>query len=145
MKPFAWIALTVACVTLCRAQEIIPTDGVSPIRILKPANGSQVPRRPVIEGLIVDSTAKVFVIIHPADDASYSVQPEVIVNPMDGSWKVRVYVGRVDDDYGKPFQIMAVANPKERLKQGDTLSSWPESEWKSEMIEIIRSPTDLEP
>lgn len=36
------------------------------------------------------------------------------------------------------FEIMAVANPKNSLKEGDKLKEWPEAKWRSQVIEAIR-------
>lgn len=81
---------------------------------------------------------KVWVVIHPMEASDYWVQPSLTVKN-DGTWKVMIYVGRPGRiDVGKQFEVMAVANPKVNLKEGDVLSGWPEAEWKSEVIELIR-------
>jgi hypothetical protein len=39
---------------------------------------------------------------------------------------------------GKYFEIIAVANPKAALKEGDVLSQWPEAQLRSQVIEVTR-------
>lgn len=109
----------------------------SELLITTPADKTQVPERPMIEGTVADAKAKVWVIVHPMEVSTYWVQPSVTVKE-DGTWKVNIYIGRhgiVDVD--KQFEIMAVANPTEKLKEGE-FSSWPEAQWKSQVIEVTR-------
>ncbi|HEX8651558.1 MAG TPA: hypothetical protein VF708_12020 [Pyrinomonadaceae bacterium] len=70
--------------------------------------------------------------------SDYWVQPPVTMRE-GGKWKVQIHIGRPGaDDVGKHFEIMAVANPKNSLKEGDKLKEWPEAKWKSQVIEVIR-------
>ena len=86
----------------------------------------------------VNCTAAVRVVAHPMETGSYWVQPNVSVKT-DGTWKVIIYIGRPGDvDVGKQFEIMAVANPKISLKEGDVLDEWPDAEFKSQVVEVTR-------
>jgi hypothetical protein len=77
-------------------------------------------------------------IVHPSLVADYWVQAGPTVRA-DGKWRVSAYVGRPGNvDVGKHFEIMAVANPKRPLKEGDILPYWPEAASKSQLIEVVR-------
>lgn len=108
------------------------------INIIKPKDGGSVSERPYVRGTVADPNAKVWVIVHPMEVSNYWVQPRVSVKK-DGTWKVCIYVGRPGSvDVGKHFEIMAVANPKSKLKEGDILNEWSEARWESEIIEVVR-------
>jgi hypothetical protein len=109
-----------------------------PLSITAPADNEQVVELPFVEGTVSDSTAKVWVIVHPMEVAGFWVQPAVTVRE-GGKWKVQIHIGRPGNvDVGKHFEIMAVANPKNSLKEGDILKGWAEAQWKSQVIEVIR-------
>jgi hypothetical protein len=122
-------------------KEVSPVSVPQPsgqIQITLPQDGSQVLPRTYIEGSVSDPNAKVWVVIHPMEVSSYWVQPAITVGK-GGTWKVMAYLGRSGNiDVGKQFEIMAVANPKFSLKEGDVLSRWPEVQWSSKVIEVTR-------
>jgi hypothetical protein len=108
------------------------------IVIKSPSEGASVPKRPIVEGVVKDKNAQVWVIIHPMETADYWVQPRFTVRNQ-GLWKVQVYIGRPGIiDVGKHFEIMAVANPRQMLREGKVLGSWPEAQSQSEIIEVVR-------
>ena len=108
------------------------------LSIIEPKDKSRVPERPYVSGIVTDPNAEVWVIVHPMEVTDYWVQPRVTVK-RDGSWKVSIYIGRPGSiDIGKHFEIIAIANPKSKVKEGDVLSGWPDAGWKSEVIEVIR-------
>lgn len=108
------------------------------INITAPPDKTQVPERPFLEGTVSDAKAKVWVIVHPMEVSTYWVQPSVTVKE-DGTWKVKIYIERTGTvDVDKQFEIMAVANPTEKLKEGDILGGWPEAQGKSQVIEVTR-------
>lgn len=108
------------------------------ISITEPTEGAAVPRRPFVKGTVSDPNAKVWVIVHPMATGNYWVQPS-LTPKKDGTWKVMIYIGRPGaDDVGKHFEIMAIANPKVKLKEGDVLSGWPDAQWKTQVIELTR-------
>lgn len=108
------------------------------IQIISPAANGLANARTYVEGYVSDPKAKVWVIIHPMEVSSYWVQPSVSVNKK-GTWKVSAYFGRsADIDVGKKFELIAIANAKTNLKEGDVLSNWPEAQWSSEVIEVTR-------
>ncbi len=125
------IFLTIISASLASGQELN-------LHITAPPDKVQVPERPFVEGTVADPNAKVWVIVHPMEVSDYWVQPSITVK-RDGTWKVKIYIGRPGRiDVGKQFEIMAIANPKVRLKEGSILKEWPESQWKSQVIEVIR-------
>lgn len=70
--------------------------------------------------------------------SDYWVQPPVSVRE-DGSWRVQVFIGRPGMiDVGKNFELMAFGNPCWRLSEADVLDWWPEAEWQSQLIEVVR-------
>lgn len=108
------------------------------IRIIKPKDGSSVDWRPFVEGAVADPNAEVWVIVHPMEVSDYWVQPSVAVKE-DSTWKVKIYIGRAGNlDVGKQFEIMAVANPREKLLEGKILKGWPDAQWTSQVIEVTR-------
>jgi hypothetical protein len=70
--------------------------------------------------------------------SDYWVQPQLTFHQY-GAWRVGAYIGRPGSvDAGKHYEIMAIANPKRPLKEGDVLRFWPDAESKSEAIEVVR-------
>ncbi len=108
------------------------------ITIKFPSDGASVSERPIVQGVVMDKTAQVWVIVHPMKTSDYWVQPKVTVRK-EGLWRVQVYIGRPGNiDVGKHFEMMAVANPKQTLHEGKVLGTWPEAQSQSEVIEVIR-------
>ena len=108
------------------------------LQISLPQNNSQVTEREYVKGKASDPTSKVWVIVHPIETGAYWIQPSIIVNE-DGSWSTMVYFGRSGmKDVGKRFEIIAIANPKSVLHEANILERWPDAQWKSKVIEVIR-------
>ena len=113
-------------------------SGQSNINITEPKDGDSVPWRPYVKGTVSDPDSEMWVIVHPMDVSDYWVQPRLSVK-REGSWKVKIYIGQPGySDVGKQFEIRAVANPTRKLNEGDVLKYWPEANWKSQIIEVIR-------
>jgi len=113
-------------------------SGELSIQITAPENEASVTWRPTVEGKVSSPNATVWVIVHPVNTGGYWVQPSVGVGG-DGKWRVQIYVGRAPDaDVDLHFEIMAIAQPKANLKEGDVLSAWPTAEAKSQIIDVIR-------
>lgn len=108
------------------------------ITVTLPLDNSQVQARTYIEGKVSDAQTKVWVVIHPLGVSSYWVQPGVNVKE-DGTWRVMAYFGRSGNiDEGRLFEIIAIANPKDELNEGDVLSGWPAAQWSSQVITVRR-------
>jgi len=112
--------------------------GSSKIRLTVPLDRAKVTERPLVEGVVADVGAEVWVVVHPLEVSDYWVQPPITVR-QDGSWGVQVYIGRPGMiDVGKHFEVMACANPYLQLWEGLVLSNWPKAEWKSNVVRIVR-------
>jgi hypothetical protein len=121
-----------------RAMPTVRRAQAPKVSIARPQNGDTVPERPYVAGKVSNPKAAVWVIIHPMEVSDYWVQPQLTVNP-DGTWRVSIYVGRPGNvDAGKRYEIMAIANPKRPLKEGDVMRYWPDAESKSEVVEVVR-------
>ena len=132
---FGWQALQVR---ESRALPKVRQTQNSQVWITEPKNRDEVPERQYIEGKVSNATAAVWLVIHPMDVTDYWVQPQLTVH-QDGTWQVDGYVGRPGNtDVGKRYEIMAIANPKRPLKEGDKLRFWPDAESKSEVVEVVR-------
>lgn len=108
------------------------------VAIKSPSDGASVPERPIVEGVVMDRNTQVWIIVHPMETSDYWVQPRVTVRKK-GLWRVQVYIGRPGNmDVGKHFEMMAVANPTQLLREGKVFGTWPEAQSQSEVIEVIR-------
>jgi hypothetical protein len=108
------------------------------VEITSPSSQSSVPQRPIVEGLVSDPAANVWVVVHPLEVSDYWVQPLATVGTK-GSWKAQIHIGRPGDlDVGKTFEIRAVANPKKNLQEGMILPGWPEAGAISDVVEVTR-------
>jgi hypothetical protein len=115
-----------------------PGTKVDHLEILLPKNDSEVSAQFYVEGVTPDPEVNLWVIIHPTAVATYQVQPKVEVWK-DCTWRTKVFMEKTEGiNIGEPFEIMTVANPKVKLKEGDILSGWPEAEWKSQIIKLTR-------
>jgi len=109
-----------------------------PISIAEPTDGASVPHRAIVRGRTKDRKAIVWVVVRPMAGADYWVQPRVDVES-DGAWSVQVYIGQDEDmNRGEHFKVMAVANPVNELHEGDILKQWPDAQWRSRMIEVVK-------
>lgn len=106
--------------------------------ISAPCDGAKVAQRSFVEGIVSDSNAQVWVVIHPVEGGDYWVQPNVTVRE-GGKWKVLCYFGESAQQYsGKHYEVTAITNPKEKLRDGQLYPNWPESESRSQVIEVTR-------
>jgi hypothetical protein len=135
-KTILCVTVVMLCTVVIAKYTVLASENIE-IRITSPVEGAKVPERPLIEGTVSGSKADVWVIIHPMEISTYFVQPSVTVKET-GKWKVKVYVGKGNQGKGQQFEIMAIANPKSNLKEGDQLSKWPDSGAKSQVIEVTR-------
>lgn len=137
-RPLGWSKESPGTSGWAEAKSLGPDLCKGGIWLTAPPDGVTVPHRPFIEGRVADPGARVWVVIHPMEVSDYWVQPPVSVRE-DGSWRVQVYVGQPGMiDVGKSFELMAFGNPRRRLREAVILGWWPEAEWQSQMIEIVR-------
>ncbi len=108
------------------------------IQITEPANKADVPLNPTFKGTVSDPTAKVWLVVRPSVTEDYWVQAPATVNE-DGTWQATINIGRPGgEDVGQRFEVAAVANPKKTIKEGDKLTYWPKSQWRSKPIKVTR-------
>jgi hypothetical protein len=108
------------------------------VKIVAPKEGAQVRERLFVEGTSSIPNAAVWIVVHPIDVSDYWVQPRVSVRK-NGEWAVSAYVGRAGNlDVGRQFELVAIANPKGDLKEGQVLGNWPEAEARSDIVMVIR-------
>ena len=108
------------------------------ITITRPVNEEMVDCRQLVEGLVDDPKAEVWVIVHPKNDSAYYVQLRATVSH-NGRWSTTVYIGREgNEDEGTQFELRAVANPKVLLKNGWIYQGWPTAEAQSDVLEVSR-------
>jgi hypothetical protein len=104
-------------------------------RITSPTDGSDVPERPDVVG--TGATGEVWVVVHPTDVSEFWAQPPVTVKE-DGSWKVKIYIGRPGTvDVGKTFEVRAFMGVAGRVADG-LLLGWPDAASKSQVVEVKR-------
>lgn len=116
--------------------HVVPND--QRIHITSPADGIESGERVMVDGLVANPNAEVWVVVHPNDVSNYWVQPKVSVNT-DGKWRAQVYLGKPGNaDVGKRFEIRAIASPKVHLSEGDVSTGWPDAEAHSEIVTAIR-------
>jgi hypothetical protein len=72
------------------------------------------------------------------ESADYWVQPSVTVRE-GGRWKVLCYFGEPGQQHaGKHYEIVAITNPKKEPSGGQLVAGWPESESRSQIVEVVR-------
>lgn len=130
------------------AKEVMETPKGSPrsiraspgdiITITSPGDGKKVDQRYLIEGTASDMVRDVWVVVHPIDTSSYWIQPRVSIRS-DGAWSAMAYFGRSGElDKGKKFEVVAIADPQESLREGDFKDDWPIAKWASKPVVLIR-------
>lgn len=116
---------------------------------------NQVISRPLILEGSASANDSVWIVIHPIGRAKNGMTPEgwneyylaspTLVDKL-GHWKREIYIGRIGiEDIGVRFQIRVFVNLENKglIKSGSEpqlLSSWPEAELASEVLEVIRGP-----
>jgi hypothetical protein len=130
-----WIVFSLLCVSVAYAQR----DGEREyVRIENPKDGQAVGDVADIEGKVSDPNAKVWVIVRPQGTTQYWVQPPAEVEE-NGKWFSIAHIGRLDQDFGKKFQIRAVANPRVELHEGKVFSSWPSAALSSNIVTVVKT------
>jgi hypothetical protein len=108
------------------------------VRIEFPRDGASVGQRPNIKGSISNRDATVWLIVHPLETGAYWVQPAISVRG--GTWQAIPYIGRLGNlDLGKKFELMAIANAREEISEGQIYSYWPAATSESQVITVVRS------
>ncbi len=129
-KAGLWMVFSLLCVS-AYAQE-------GYIRINLPRDGQAVGNLADVEGRVSDPEAGVWVIVRPKGTLEFWVQRKAQVGKR-GNWSTIAHIGRRGEDFGKKFQIRAVANPGVALRKGKVLASWPPAELSSETITVVKA------
>ena len=109
------------------------------LSILEPVDGASVHARHLVQGVVRDRGTLVWLIVHPVETGAFWVQPAVTVG-WSGRWSLQAYFGRGGGiDAGKRFEVMAIADPAQTLREGEVLGTWPEAAWRSEVVSVIRA------
>lgn len=111
------------------------------IQLTRPGDRSAVPWRPCVDGIVSDPGATVHVIVHPMQESTYWVAPAVTRRPSTAGagFRTLVYIGdNTRVHRGQRFEIMAVADPRRPLREGDQLPEWPEAAARSSVVEVVR-------
>jgi len=111
------------------------THGKVIITISDPLEGQNVTREYRVEGT-VSPRAEITVFVHPLATNEYWLQNFPIVKN-DGSWQSDCYFGRENLGAGEYYEVFAVT-PKEKLKVGDVLYSFPENTNISDIVTVYR-------
>lgn len=101
-------------------------------------NDVMVEWKPLVTGKVSTPFTEVWVIVHVLETSTYWVQPKATLRGV-GSWESTIFLGDPGIlDVGKKFELMAVANPRDPLKEGLQLPGWPRAEGKSKVISVKR-------
>jgi len=106
-----------------------------------PTPNAVVPRRFLARGRASDAQ-EIWIVAHVANTPDYYVQRSVMIAP-NGDWKGAVYIGRVGDiDVGLHVQLRVFINTNQPLEEGEMLYAWPQAEFASKVITVIRGSAD---
>lgn len=128
------LLISVLFATVLSANAAIGLD----VSLTAPKDKASVAYREEVSGTVSDSNAEVWVIIHPTELAKYWVQSPASVRKS-GDWKLVVYFGEAGNAHsGKKYEVMAIANPGAKLKEGQVLTSWPKGAARTDIAEVKR-------
>jgi hypothetical protein len=72
------------------------------------------------------------------ETTDYWVQPSVTIRE-GGRWKVLCYFGETGPAHsGKHYAVLAIANPKKKLREDQLLAEWPVAQSKSQVVKVVR-------
>lgn len=108
------------------------------IAIVSPTSNTTVEMHDRLRGTVTDAGASIWIVVHPIETMDCWIQKPVIVD-QDGSWVANVQFGEDKPKHsGSPYEVRALANPKQALKPGKT-SCWPEAVATSRPLFVRRS------
>jgi hypothetical protein len=110
-----------------------------PLLLTFPTNKASVTRIVFVEGYVKDRNASIWPIVRTIAGSTYWVQSRAEISG-DGRWKAKVVIGQNGTaDVGAHYELGVFVNPGLPVREGDELDSWPDAEFKSEFVEIIRT------
>lgn len=116
---------------------VIPAAWAADVRIDRPFNRANVGHQVQVQGQVKTSFREVWVVVYSREERSYVVQGRVDARSQ--SWRMNVQIGRPGPrDASRTFQILAIADPRDRLSPGKRLSGWPRGAAQSNLVEVTR-------
>lgn len=101
-------------------------------------NDMMVEWKSLVTGKVSTPFTEVWLIVHVLETSMYWVQPKTTVKAI-GDWEGTMFLGGQGMlDVGKKFELMAIANPRDSLKEGLRLPAWPRAAGKSEVMTVTR-------
>jgi hypothetical protein len=108
------------------------------LEIINPIDGDLGEWRTKVTGTVSKPFAEVWVVVRPLETRDFWVQPKPTIKP-NGEWETFIYLGRDGPSHiGKVFEIRAIANPVDSLKEALIFPGWPRAEGKSHVITVAR-------
>ena len=91
-----------------------------------------------VTGTVSKPSAEVWVVVRPLETRDFWVQPKPTIQA-NGEWETFIYLGSDGTSHvGKLFELRAIANPVDTLKEALIFPSWPRAEGKSDVIRVAR-------
>lgn len=108
------------------------------LEIVNPINADSVEWRTKVTGRALQSFSEVWVVVRPLETRNFWVQPKTTMHA-NGDWETVIYLGGKGNSHvGKVFDLRAIANPVDSLKEGLVFPGWPRAEVKSEIVRVAR-------
>jgi len=116
----------------------VAQDSIVSLEINNPINGDLGVWRTKVTGRVSKPFAEVWVVVRPLETRDFWVQPKATIKA-NGDWETLIYLGGEGASHvGKVFDLRAIANPVDSLKEGLVFPGWPRAESKSEVIRVAR-------
>ena len=113
-------------------------DSIVSLEIINPLDGDLGEWRTKVTGTVSDPFAEVWVVVRPLETKDFWVQPKPTIKAS-GEWETFIYLGSNGTAHiGKVFELRAIANPVDSLKEALVLPGWPRAERKSDVITVAR-------
>lgn len=113
-------------------------DPIVSLEIINPINGGLGEWRTKVTGTVSKPFSEVWVVVRPLETPDFWVQPKPTIKA-NGTWETLIYLGSDGPSHaGKAFELRAIANPIDSLKEGLVLPGWPRAEGKSDVINVTR-------
>ena len=113
-------------------------DSIVSLEIINLINGDLGEWRTKVTGTVSKPFAEVWVVVRPVETRDFWVQPKPTIKP-NGTWETFIYLGGAGTAHvGKVFELRAIANPVDSLKEALVLPGWPRAEGKSDVIRVAR-------
>ena len=113
-------------------------DSIVSLEIINPINGDLGEWRTKVTGTVSKPFAEVWVVVRPIETRDFWVQPKPTIKP-NGTWETFIYLGGAGTAHvGKVFELRAIANPVDSLKEALVFPGWPRAEGKSDVIRVAR-------